>query len=529
MDPAGTGNMRAVWTALLTAIAYLAAARYTVLLHDVAGLGAVFWPGAGVTLTALLVSPRRRWVAILVAVGLTEFGHDLYSGFGAEPSAWWAIANMAEPLVAAWLIQRWRADAFVDVRGLVAFLAAIVLGPLLGGAIGAIGTTGAVSDLPYLVTVGQWVVGDGLGMLTMVPFGLLLLGRIPATGLRSAEAAAAIAVLAVVSVVVFSAGESSRAVPGAYLVLLPMLWAAVRLHMAGSAIALFVVAQVGNGLQAAGRGPFTAATTAVEASAHLQLFLAAVGIAVLLVACRTVESATFQDLAEAREQLIAAVSHELRSPLTPIVGFSETLLRRDDIDDRTRQAAEVIRRNGQHLTVLVEDLLQTSRAHRGALPVQSGDIPLAGFVDGLLLGRVGQAIEVAVDPDIVVRVDGTHLTQILTNLLDNAARYGRPPVRLEATARADSVEVSVSDHGGGVPDWFVPELFEEFAQVSAGDPGGGLGLGLPIARTLAVANHGDLRYEPSPQGGARFVLTLPMAAQVDRSLSSREDRTAVRS
>ncbi len=524
--------MRAVWTALLTAVAYLAAARYTVLLHDVAGLGAVFWPGAGVTLTALLVSPRRRWAAILVAVGSTEFGHDLYSGFGAEPSAWWAIANMAEPLLAAWLIQRWRADAFADVRGLVAFLAAVVLGPVLGGAIGAIGTTGGVvSDLPYLVTVGQWVVGDGLGMFTLVPFGLLLLGRIPATGLRSVEAAAVITVLAVTSVLVFGAGDASRSVPGAYVVLLPMLWAAVRLHMAGSAIALFIVAQVANGLQAVDRGPFTAVATAVEASAQLQLFLAAVGIAVLLVACRTVESATFQDLAESREQLIAAVSHELRSPLTPIVGFSETILRRDDIDDRTRQAAEVIRRNGQHLTVLVEDLLQTSRAHRGALPVEPEEVALDGFVDGLVLARAGDTVEAVVAPDLAVTVDRTHLTQILTNLLDNASRHGRPPIRLEANAGADGIEVSVTDHGDGVPDWFVPKLFEEFAQASGAGTGtgagGGLGLGLPIARALAVANQGDLRYEPGPEGGARFVLTLPAAVRAGRELPDRGPRTVV--
>jgi signal transduction histidine kinase len=502
-------SMRAIRTALLAVVLYVAAARYAVLLHDVAGLGAIFWPGAGVTLTALLVSPRRSWPTILVAIGVAEFGHDLFTGFGLVPSLWWATANMVEPLLAAWLIQRWRADTFDDVRGMVAFVVAVALGPMLGGAIGAIGTTGVVSELPYLVTAGQWAVGDGLGMLTVVPFGLLLLRRIPATGLRSTEAMVAIVVVVAVSALVFSAGDASRAAPGAYLVLLPMLWAAVRLRLAGSAISLLVVAQIANGFHAVDRGPFSGATSAVEASAQLQLFLAAVGIAVLLLACRTEESAAFQDLAETREQLIAAVSHELRSPLTPIVGFSETLLRRDDIDARTRQAAEVIHRNGQHLTLLVEDLLRASRARRGVLPVQPEEVALGGFLDALLVGRAGQTIEVMLDEDVRVWVDRTHLTQIATNLLDNATRHGRPPVLLAASTRDGRVGLSVTDHGDGVPDWFVPELFEEFAQVSRPGTAGGLGLGLPIARALAVANDGDLRYEQGPHGGARFVLQLP--------------------
>ncbi|MEX2549877.1 MAG: MASE1 domain-containing protein [Nitriliruptoraceae bacterium] len=521
--------MGTVRTALLAAVLYLAAARYAVLLQDVAGLGAVFWPGAGVTLTALLVSPRRSWPAILAAVGAAELGNDLVAGFGPVPSLWWAAANMLEPLLAAWLIQRWRADTFADVRGLTAFVAAVVLAPLLGAAIGAIGTTRAVSELPYLVTFGQWVIGDGLGMLTVVPFGLLVLGRIPAAGLRSAEAMIAVVVLVATSALVFSAGDASPTVPGAYLVLLPMLWMAVRLRMAGSALSLFVVSQVANGFHAVDRGPFSAATSAVEASAQLQLFLAAVGVAVLLLACRTVESENFQDLAETREQLIAAVSHELRSPLTPIIGFSETLLRRDDIDARARQAVEVIHRNGQHLTVLVEDLLRASRARRGILPVQPEEIALDDFVDRLVIGRSEMDVEVSLEADVRTWVDPTHLTQILTNLLDNAKRHGRPPVRLSASAQGDRVEVAVSDQGGGVPDWFVPELFEEFAQVSRADTRGGLGLGLPIARTLAVANHGDLRYERGLEGGARFVLVLPSTQrEAGRAPARKASATAVK-
>lgn len=505
--------MRMLGHALVTALLYFAAARYSVLLHDLAGLGAVFWPGAGVTVTALLVSPRRFWPAILVAVGLAELGNDLLLGFGAVASLWWAAANMVEPLVAAWLIQRWRAEGFGGVGAVVRFVGAVAAAPILGGAIGAIGTqVAALSELPYAVTVGQWLVGDGLGMLTVVPFGLLLLGRLPTDRLWSVEGALALLAVGIVSVTVFNIGAATGAVASGYLVLIPMVWAAVRLHVAGAAVALFLMAQVGNTLNALGRGPFAGSDlTLIQGSLQLQFFLATAGITVLLLACRTAESETFQDLADMRARLIASVSHELRTPLTPILGFAELLLRRDQLDPQTRQGLEVIHRNGRHLTSLVEDLLWASRASRGALPVHPESVRIATVVDERLLGRDGDPVEVTIEPpEARAWVDRTHLIQILTNLLDNAARHGRPPVAVRVSSDGEHTQIVVADQGDAVPDWFEPNLFDEFAQARSGDqrPTLGLGLGLPIARTLAIANDGDLTYQRQ-KGETQFVVRLP--------------------
>ncbi len=114
--------------ALVVAALYLVAARYSSGLYDLMKLGAVFWPGAGITVTALLISPRRTWAAILVAVGLAELGNDLLLGFAIGPSAWWAVANVVEPVATVWLIQRWRADRLDSVRAAVAFAGAAFLG-----------------------------------------------------------------------------------------------------------------------------------------------------------------------------------------------------------------------------------------------------------------------------------------------------------------------------------------------------------------------------------------------------------------
>ncbi len=504
-----------LWRALVAGLLYLAAARYSVLLHDLAGLGAIFWPGAGVTVTALLVSPRRCWPAILAAVGAAELGNDLSLGFGLAASLWWALANVVEPLVAAWLIQWWRAGDFGDVSSVVRFVGAVIAAPIVGGLIGAIGTTAAaISELPYAVTVGQWMIGDALGILTVVPFGLLVFGHLPAARLGAVEGVLAMLAVGATSVAVFTVPDASNAVASGYIVLIPMVWAAVRLQVAGAAVALFLMAQIGNASHALGRGPFAGADlTHIQSSIQLQFFFAITGVTVLLLACRTVESKTFHDLADARAHLIAAVSHELRTPLTPIVGFSELLLKRQTLDPQTRQGVEVIHRNGQHLTKLVEDLLRASRVSHGALPVHAEAVEVADALDELLLGREGDTFEVTVrPPDARVRVDRTHLTQILTNLLDNAARHGQPPLAIRVTSLGNETRIAIADQGDGVPDWFEPALFDEFAQALHGDqrPTLGLGLGLPIARALAIANDGDLNHQRTGNE-TQFILRLPTA------------------
>lgn len=509
--------MGAALRAFAVAVAYFAAARYSLALQDLVGLGALFWPGAGVTVAGLLLSPRRAWPAILVAVGLAELTNDLLIGFALGPSLGWALANVVEQSLAAWLILRWTAHDFASVRAVAGFLAAVSIAPVVGGAVGALATTVfAVSPNPYLVTAGQWLIGDALGMLTVVPFGLLLFGRLPVARLRSAEGALAIVAVTTAALVVFGAGASNPVLGGQYLILVPMLWAAVRLGIAGAAVSLFVVAQVGTALHALGYGPLAGlgVFTAVQAAAQLKLFLGTVGGASLLLAARSSESKAFHDLAASRQQLVAAVSHELRTPLTAIVGFSELLLHRSgELTDGARQAGEVIHRNGEHLTMLVEQLLQLSRAQRGTLPLNLQVVGLGPLLEELVEQHCDGPIDLDVAaPGARVLADRLHLSQIITNLLNNALRHGAPPVEVAVSTGNGHVEVSVTDHGAGVPGWFVPQLFDDFSQATSGDQRGtiGLGLGLPISRTLAEANGGRLDYRDTGHG-ACFVLSLPTA------------------
>lgn len=217
-----------------------------------------------------------------------------------------------------------------------------------------------------------------------------------------------------------------------------------------------------------------------------------------------------------KDEFLSMLSHELRNPVTSVLGFTATLERSwDQLDEERRaQLLARIRFNAERQDRMIDDLLQTSRIEHGDLTVRVRTVPLGALVEDVVehLHLPGDT-EVQVGGHLV-RADPDHVRQIVSNLLTNAAKYGRPPFELTSRPPADGmVQLRIRDHGDGVPEAFVPELFERFTQADR-DHGGavsGVGLGLSIARTLARAGGGDLRYE-TDGAGAVFVLELPAAA-----------------
>ncbi|HZA60121.1 MAG TPA: ATP-binding protein [Actinomycetota bacterium] len=225
---------------------------------------------------------------------------------------------------------------------------------------------------------------------------------------------------------------------------------------------------------------------------------------------------------EAKSRFVAVAAHELRSPLTSVVGFAQTLWRHwDNIPDgEKRQYLSLIVEQGERLSRLVGDLLTVSRLEGGTIRVRPitldvskevgeiiGELPCADEVD--IVGEEG--LELLGDPD--------HLRQMLTNLVTNAFKYGAPPVDVEIRDEGDSVELLVRDCGDGVPREFVPALFESFSRADSGTArvAGGTGLGLSIVRGLARAQGGEVWYEPNDPSGACFGLRLPVpTAGTDR-------------
>ncbi|WP_190822676.1 PAS domain-containing sensor histidine kinase [Saccharopolyspora pogona] len=223
-----------------------------------------------------------------------------------------------------------------------------------------------------------------------------------------------------------------------------------------------------------------------------------------------------QDLEVALERqttVVAVAAHELRTPVAAIKLLVH-LLRDRRSTLREEQTVEIIDQIVAHidrLQALMHKLLTASRIDAKDIratpePVRVLEVlleQLAGF------GEKAQDVSVSCSPELVAFVDRYELSEMLTNYLENAFAYGCPPIEVRASEQAGWVEIRMCDRGPGVPDAFVPLLFERFSrEPRAGQQTEGTGLGLWIVRSLTRANGGDAWYEPNGDEGACFCLRL---------------------
>jgi signal transduction histidine kinase len=226
----------------------------------------------------------------------------------------------------------------------------------------------------------------------------------------------------------------------------------------------------------------------------------------------------------AAEAMLATVSHELRAPLTVVLGSLETLTTRDgalDLDER-RELVAMAARQCERLKRLVEQLLEATRLEQAELSPRAESVIDAVTVAreaerAAELGHPGRPVYLDASPTLPVRAAPETLLRVLTNLLDNAAKYSPQgtPIRLQARRRGGQAVLAVVDAGPGVPAGQRERIFDRFTQLESSDGrrGEGAGLGLYIARKLARSLGGDLVLCEPTNGrpGARFELRLPLA------------------
>ena len=233
-----------------------------------------------------------------------------------------------------------------------------------------------------------------------------------------------------------------------------------------------------------------------------------------------------------KDEFLATLSHELRTPMTSILGWSR-MLELEALDAETAaEAAQSIRRSAEAQAQLIDDLLDVSRVVAGKFHLEIESVPIASIVEAAVetvrpaADARGVTIEADIDPDPIVRGDPARLQQVVWNLLSNAVKFtpkgGR--VSVEADRSESNVRLFVRDTGAGIPPDFLPHLFERFRQVDSSTRRsmGGLGLGLAIVRHLVELHGGTITAESEGEGkGATFTVTLPLTA-VFEPLSEKE-------
>ena len=227
-----------------------------------------------------------------------------------------------------------------------------------------------------------------------------------------------------------------------------------------------------------------------------------------------------RQLEQERRDLLAAVSHDLRTPLTSIRAMVEAI--NDGIvrePDEVRRYLDLVQQETEHLGRLIEDLFELTRIESGSLELRLGTVPvdelIAETVDVLRLGadEKGVAVDVSIAPDLPpLTADAARIQRVVINLIQNAVRHTPPGGRVDVRAdRLDGhVRLVVEDTGEGISPEDQLHIFERFyrGEKSRSREGGGAGLGLAIARGIVEAHQGSIAVESTPGTGARFVVIL---------------------
>lgn len=228
-----------------------------------------------------------------------------------------------------------------------------------------------------------------------------------------------------------------------------------------------------------------------------------------------------------KDEFLATLSHELRSPLNAIVGWAEVARLRTTSED-VQQALRVIVRNARFQTQLISDLLDVSRITLGKLELSKETIDIAELVSTTvessrsMADDAGVTVELEVQKDIgLLDADPVRVHQMVSNLLSNALKFSVPGGRIRISARRDdhSAVLTVSDDGRGIEPAMLPLLFDRFWQedTTSRRTHSGLGLGLAIVKHVAQMHGGSVRAESEGLGkGAQFTITLPLVVSARR-------------
>jgi signal transduction histidine kinase/CheY-like chemotaxis protein len=512
-------------------------------------------------LIAGFVTLPRAWRPVFAAIcAILLICANIYAGGDSLGVAClFTIINLAESVAVTLLFSRLCQGRLNTPARLVRFLA-LCLAPitLAAGVLAGLVVACFLQGSFGLVTQ-QWFAASFLGSAVLVPM-LLMLARGGLKGLRISPPAALETVLGLV--VMFSLLLSSQVVlrSAAVILTFPALTLfAFRRGPKAAAVAAFVLGAVFLPLVIS-RPPsemLMRTTTFDERIVLVQLFVAAVFFTALatalaveehrrlrrLVEHRTVSarraSAAAQAASRAKTEFLATMSHEIRTPMNSIIGFTEVILRRDDLAVETRHQLGMVERSGEALLTVVNDILDFSKVEAGQVLLN----PRPSKVDAVARDAVaivaesarrkGLALNVAIETpsDVFYLADDHRLRQILLNLLNNAIKFTETgSIRLEVTAKpadgASLIRFAVTDTGIGIHADAVQRLFQRFSQADSSitRTHGGTGLGLAICKGLVDLMGGEAGVDSVMGEGSTFWFEVPLpVAEVATETALTED------
>jgi PAS domain S-box-containing protein len=224
-------------------------------------------------------------------------------------------------------------------------------------------------------------------------------------------------------------------------------------------------------------------------------------------------------LEQQKDEFIGIAGHELKTPVTSIKAYAEVLQERFDKMSDTRNSSLMNKLNGQldRLTILIRDLLDTTKIAEGKLELRLEKFNIAAFISERVeeLQRLSEKHKIKFKSGKLrpVMADKERIGQVLTNLVSNAIKYSPPGESIQITAAADAkgIKITVSDKGIGIHDKFKDKIFDRFYRVKGSkSPSSGMGLGLYISAAIIHRHHGTIGVKSKPGKGSTFYFTLPL-------------------
>jgi signal transduction histidine kinase len=488
--------------------------------------GSPIWPATAFGLCLILRLSRSHaddaamlaamLVAGLAANALGDAGPPLVVGF--------SLLNIVDIGAGLFAIRRLKVGRITTWPTVARFAAVAAISPALLGAVCAgllVGWLGADG----LQEVREWFLTNFLAVCLIFPFGMTVSRhQLAKLHLKNRLGEALLAGGAVILASLLSFRWTNYHM--SFLVLSAAAIAGVRFRLMGAGVALLIVSAI------AMTGPVQQwSLTQVEL---VQLFLAVTSIVSVRAAMLMNERDMLVAIIEQRRrravrasrfksQLLAHVSHEVRTPLSAVIGFSGMLETGALSAERAPEFASIIVHNGELLQRLHDDLLDLSRAEAGALSIAPERVKVAETVftcvGGIRLDTALGGKHVVIDPiaeELAVEADPVRLAQIINNLIANAYKYGDSysPIRVSATATEDGFgRIEIVNAGPGIPPEERANIFRPFSRAqNVGRSVPGAGLGLSIAKLLVEMQGGRIDFESSPGRVTRFWVDMPLAA-----------------
>ncbi len=500
---------------------YFSTAEFGLQVNPVNNFATLIWIPSGLALAFLFIFGLKYWPAVTLGAIAANYFNDapLSAALGIS------VGNTLEPVVGAFLLKRVvKAEPHLSrvnhVLGLI-FLAAL-FSPLISatGAVSSLWLSGVIDMSAYGSTWFAWWVGDAVSILIIAPLILTWSVRPSATINRRyvLELIALFLMLALIAQVVFVGFHSFADQPRGYLIFPPLIWAAMRFGQRASVTALFFLSAFATWQTSRGEGLFVGKDLNSNLL-NLQIYTVILACTIMLLAAAVSERKLYE---RRKDEFISVASHELKTPITSIKTFVQTLQVLFERRGDKQSSAHMSRVNRQvdRLNRLVVKLLDLTRLQEGRFTLQKERFSIGSLIREAVdeISEVTHhKIQIIGNTRTVLVADKDRIGRVLTNLLTNAAKYSPDADKIQVSVRKsrDHLTVNVRDYGIGISKKDQEHVFDRFYQVArkkSDHREDSLGLGLYIAKSI-IDRHGGKIWVKSNQKGGRgstFCFTLPL-------------------